>query len=85
MEEIKKLEEIEVERFSRFDRFVHWLTAVPFVYLFLSGLGIEGIYQGRKHLHKAYRVYARAFFLYPLEEHPLLIYPVEPVPFYNAV
>jgi len=47
--------------------------------------GIEGIYQGRKHLHKAYRVYARAFFLYPLEEHPLLIYPVEPVPFYNAV
>ncbi len=40
MEDVKRLEEIEVERFSRFDRFVHWLTAVPFVYLFLSGLGM---------------------------------------------
>lgn len=40
MEEVKKLEEMEVERFSRFERFIHWLTAVPFVYLFLSGLGM---------------------------------------------
>ncbi|MFN7065462.1 MAG: formate dehydrogenase subunit gamma [Aquificaceae bacterium] len=40
MEEVKNLEEIEVERFSRFDRFVHWLSAITFVYLFLSGLGM---------------------------------------------
>ncbi len=40
MEDVKKLEEVEVERFSRADRFIHWLTAVPFVYLFLSGLGM---------------------------------------------
>ncbi|MEJ5339762.1 MAG: formate dehydrogenase subunit gamma [Aquificaceae bacterium] len=40
MEDVKKLEEIEVERFSAFDRFIHWLTAIPFLYLFLSGLGM---------------------------------------------
>lgn len=40
MEDVKKLEEIEVERFSAFDRFIHWFTAIPFVYLFLSGLGM---------------------------------------------
>lgn len=40
MEEVKNLEELQIERFSRWDRFIHWLVAIPFVYLFLSGLGI---------------------------------------------
>jgi len=40
MEDVKKLEEMEVERFSRFDRVVHWLVGISFLYLFLSGLGM---------------------------------------------
>ena len=40
MEEVKRLEEMEVERFSRFERFIHWLVTIPFIYLFLSGLGM---------------------------------------------
>ncbi|GBC88028.1 Formate dehydrogenase, nitrate-inducible, cytochrome b556(Fdn) subunit [bacterium HR13] len=40
MEETKNLEELEIERFSRFDRVVHWVVAITFIYLFLSGLGI---------------------------------------------
>lgn len=40
MEDVKNLEELQVERFSRWDRFIHWFMAVPFVYLFLSGLGM---------------------------------------------
>ena len=40
MEDVKKLEELEVERFSAFERVIHWLVAVSFLYLFLSGLGI---------------------------------------------
>ncbi len=40
MEDVKNLEEIQVERFSKVDRLIHWFMAVPFVYLFLSGLGM---------------------------------------------
>lgn len=40
MEDVKALENAEVERFSRWERFIHWLVAVSFVYLFLSGLGV---------------------------------------------
>lgn len=40
MEETKNLEEMEIERFSKFDRVLHWVVAISFLYLFLSGLGI---------------------------------------------
>lgn len=40
MEETKHLEEMEIERFSRWDRALHWLVTITFLYLFLSGLGI---------------------------------------------
>ncbi|ADC89594.1 formate dehydrogenase, gamma subunit [Thermocrinis albus DSM 14484] len=40
MEDVKKLEDTEIERFSRWDRLLHWIVAISFLYLFLSGLGI---------------------------------------------
>jgi formate dehydrogenase subunit gamma len=40
MEHTKNLEDVEVQRFSAFERFIHWLVAISFLYLFFSGLGI---------------------------------------------
>jgi len=40
MEETRHMEDVQIERFSRFDRVVHWLVAITFLYLFFSGLGI---------------------------------------------